>query len=204
MKLSRRVTAIAGIAAAMALPVASQAQATFNYYTTGQFGGACSGAEAVTVQCGPSTTGGVFLSFTGEPAVTAGNYFSPSNLVFGHFTPGGFGSQSVPAGVTFTLFVHQTDPSLGNAATTGSLTGTLTETTAGGQSSLVWTPDSYAFSIGQVNYSITPNVPVAIGFQGNTSINGYGQSTVPEPSSMALLGTGLIGLVPMIRRKRQK
>jgi hypothetical protein len=33
-------------------------------------------------------------------------------------------------------------------------------------------------------------------------VTGYHESTVAEPNSLALLGTGIIGLIPMIRRRR--
>lgn len=43
----------------------------------------------------------------------------------------------------------------------------------------------------------------ANGFYVLDDITLGGTSTVPEPGSMALLGTGLVGLVPMLRRRRR-
>lgn len=46
---------------------------------------------------------------------------------------------------------------------------------------------------------------VAIGYGGTAGTTTYDfANTTPEPSSIALLGTGLFGLVPMVRRRRKQ
>jgi len=191
--------------AALALGAIPAAAQTVTFSTTGAF----SGGGCTTTSC---TFGDFTLSFT---PVGSNAFFSGSLVDLGSFTAGcsvaSCAETNFPSGVTFTLTINQTNPSSGSGAFVGSIAGTLAFDPS--FSSLVWTPTPSSLTLGTVGLTGTYNI--VVDNTGNFNIAAPGDqnpnptvvkafvTTTPEPATVALMATGMFGLIPVIRRRRK-
>lgn len=188
--------------AALALGSIPAAAQDVTFSTTGAF----SGGGCTTASC---TFGSFTLTFV---PVGSNGFFSGSLVDLGSFSTSCSLSScpltNFPSGVTFTLTINQTVPSSGTNNFVGTVAGTLAFNPS--FSSLIWTPSPNDFNIGLAEYKLvvdnTGNFNIeapASGANPNQSVVKAFVTVTPEPSTVALMATGMFGLIPVVRRRRK-
>ena len=202
------------------IPASVGTEPVLNFYNGG-FAGNGTSSCGYTV-CGPGPSYGVTfesnaLALTSEDVGGGGNFTkepSSPNVLF--FLTGTGDVMNVASGITTGFsFFYSGNSELGNGQVsvysgldgTGTLLASfvvdtsLTPLCTSGPAYCVWQPDGVAFS-GTAESVVFGGAANFIGWD-NITLGSKNPVVTPEPATLTLFGSGLLGLVSLVRRRRK-